>query len=179
MKTLICIDSNSLSFLIDAMTIGRKPDGEVAAEKIALLRIYLYRDEILCISPTVKAEYEKIKDEKNRRNHQDVADILLGDTQPSDLKAVELRSREYAKSHPGKRNEKDCRILAEAELGECAILLTYDLTFLNKLCYKTRSIKMMAPSEYWQKLNLPKGVQPVKEPYPTNPLSKETWWIWR
>lgn len=178
MESLICIDSNAMSYLVDAMTQGCKPTGNVADEKIALLRTYLYRNDILYISPTVKEEYEKIKSDVNRRNHQGIADILLGDIPASVPTIIESRILEYSKHHSGEKNKKDCKILAEAELGGSQILLTYDKIFLINLRGKTRGIKMSTPSEYWNNIGIPKGSRPVRAPYSTNPLSRETWWIW-
>jgi len=73
----------------------------------------------------------------------------------------------------------DCKILAEAEVGGCEYLLTYDQDFLRNLREKTYAIKMMTPTEFWQALNIQKGSKPAKIPYSKNQLSKETWWVWK
>lgn len=174
----VCIDSNALSYLVDAMTSGIKPTGNEADEKLALLHAYLYRNDILYISPTVRIEYERIRDEKKRINHQEVADILLGEILLSDNDIVQSKTLEYCKFHLGKNNEKDCRILAEAELGGCKIILTYDQDFIKKLHDKTHGIRIMKPSDFWHSLDIPKKSRPVTVPHHTNPLSKETWWTW-
>lgn len=174
----VSIDSNALSYLVDAMMNGKKPVGKEADEKIAMLRAYLYRDDILYVSPTVRVEYEKIKDDKKRRDHHEITEILLGDIFISDHSLIRIRTKEYNKFHSGKKNEKDCKILAESEIGGCNLILTYDQSFYNKLHGKTHGIKMMKPSDYWVSLGIPKDSIPVTVPHPTNPLSKETWWIW-
>jgi predicted nucleic acid-binding protein len=137
------------------MTKAVRPSGDLAEEKIALARIYLYRDDIIYISSTVREEYEKITNEEIRRNHQGIDDILLGDIPTSESQIIESRMLEYCKHHSGKK--KDCKILAEAELSGCQILLTYDQDFLKRLRSKTHSINMLEPSEYWQ----------VRDPSPT------------
>lgn len=174
----VSIDSNALSYLVDAMSNCKMPVGQQADEKIALLRSYFYRDDILYVSPTVKAEYGKIKDEKKRRDHQEITDILLGDLFVSDHGLIKTRTKEYNKYHSGKKNEKDCKILAESEIGGCNLILTYDQDFYKKLHDKTHSIKIMKPSDFWVSLRIPADSKPVIVPHPTNPLFKETWWKW-
>lgn len=177
-KNKVSIDSNALSYLVDAMMNGKKPIGNEADEKIALLRTYLYRKDILYVSPTVKEEYENIKDEKKRRDHQEITEILLGEILELDNCLVKKRATEYYQYHSGNNDEKDCRILAEAEIGGYDLLLTYDQDFYKRLYHKTHIIKMMKPSDFWDSLGIPQNSRPVIAPHPTNPLSKETWWRW-
>ena len=174
----VSIDSNALSYLVDAMMNGKNPVGNEADEKIALFRVFLYSDDYLYVSPTVRAEYKKIKEEKKRTNHQEIADNLLEDILVSNYSLINTRAKEYNKFHSGKINEKDCKILAESEIGVCNLILTYDQGFYKKLHDKTHSIKMMKPSDYWVSLGIPHNSKPVTEPHPTNPLSKKTWWRW-
>ncbi len=178
MNSLVCIDSNAITYLVEAIMKGEKPIGDVADEKISLLRTYLYRNETLYISPTVKEEYEKIKNEIKRQNHQGIADILLSDISPPDITLVESRKSEYSKHHQGEKNKKDCKILAETELGGCNVFLTYDQALLINLRGKTHKMKLSEPSEYWNNIGIAKGTSPVRAPHATNPLSRETWWIW-
>jgi predicted nucleic acid-binding protein len=172
----VCVDSNAMTYLVEAMSDGACPVGSVAAEKIALLRIYLYREDILYLSPTVKSEYQNIRDNLRRFHHEQMADILLDDITRVDSTAIEARKTEYLASHD---KEKDCRILAECELGGGNVLLTYDQKFLRRLQGKTRNISLSAPSEFWAKLAIPKGVRPSKILHSSNPLSKQTWWVWQ
>jgi predicted nucleic acid-binding protein len=174
----VSIDSNALSYLVDAMMNGKNPVGNEADEKIALLRVYLYPDDFLYVSPTVRAEFKKIKDEKKRRDHQEITDVLFEDILELDDSLVKTRTTEYNHYHSGKNDEKDCKILAESEIGECNLFLTYDQGFYKKLHDKTHSIKMIKPSDFWVSLGIPRKSKPVTEPHPTNPLSKETWWRW-
>ncbi len=178
MKSLVCIDSNAVTYLVDAIMNGGQPIGDVASEKISLLRTYLYRDDTLHISPTVKEEYEKIKNEIKRKNHQGIADILLSDVSPPDSSLVESRASEYSIHHKGVKNKKDCKILAEAELSGCNILLTYDQTLLKNLRSKTQTLKLCEPSKYWNSIGINKGAKPVRSPHDTNPLACQTWWKW-
>ena len=174
----VSIDSNALSYLVDVMMNDKKPMEKEADEKIALFRVYLYREDNLYVSPTVRAEYEKIKDEQKRRDHQEITDILLGDISVSDHSLIKTRTKEYNKFHSGKKNEKDCKILAESEIGGCNLILTYDQDFYNKLNNKTHTIKIMKPSDFWVSLGIPQNSEMKKEPSSTNPHSKETWYVW-
>ena len=178
-NSLVCIDSNCLTYLVDAMALGGRPTGNEAEEKIALLRIYFYRNDTLYVSPTVKAEYEKMTNKVKRQNHRGIADILLGDIQSLDPHVLESQALEYAKYHNGERNKIDCRILAETELGGGNILLTYDKDFLRRLRNRTHSIRMLMPSEFWSGLSYTKGIKPVTSPHPTSPLAAEAWWAWQ
>lgn len=178
MNAYIAIDSNCLSYLVDAMYSCERPLDNLADQKIALLRTYLYRDEILFISSTVHSEYQKIKDALNKERHEGISDIVLDDVPESNPKAIEDRFYYYTNFHKGQKNKKDCRILAESELGGCRYLLTYDFKYLSRLKEKTETIKMKTPSEFWSLLNIPKGARPARTPSPTNPLSNQTWWIW-
>jgi len=171
----VCVDSNALTYLVEAMTNGGCPTGDVAAEKIALLRIYLYRNDVLYLSQTVELEYQRIKDETRKLYHKQIADILLGEIQPVDSNAIKARTTDYL-AHHGK--QEDCRVLSECELGGGDVLLTYDQDFLKRLRGKTQRIELCAPSEFWSSLAIPKGTRPVTSPHPSNPLSKEVWWVW-
>lgn len=178
MDSLIAIDSNSMTYLVEAMSDGSNPSGNNSDEKIALLRIYLYQDNGLYISTTVRKEYEKIADEGKRRSHQGVADILLGDIPTSDQNLVESLMSEYNTYHSGERNKKDCRIIAEAELGGANIFLTYDKKLLKNLRVNTHSINILEPSNYWHSIAIPHGSRPIRSPSAKNPLSRNTWWVW-
>ena len=174
----VAIDSNCLTYLVDSMYSYERPMNDLADQKIALLRTYLYQDEILYISSTVKSEYQKINNVLKRERHEGISNVVLGDVPASNPKSIEDRFYFYANVHTGQRNKKDCRILAESELGGCQYLLTYDFPFLSRLKGKTKIIKMKTPVEFWSSLNIPRGVRPVRAPSPTNPLSNQTWWFW-
>lgn len=172
---LVCADSNAMTYLVEAMTNVSRPTGDVAAEKMALLRIYLYRSDVLYLSQSVEWEYQQIKDGKRKQDHKQIADILLGEIRSVDSNAIEARATEYLVYH---RRQKDCRVLSECELGGGDVLLTYDQDFLKRLRGKTKKIQLCAPSEYWSRLAVPKGVRPMTLPHSSNPLSREAWWVW-
>lgn len=175
----VCIDSNAATYLVEAIMTGKRPDDALAAEKISLLRTYLYSDVILCITLGVDVECSKIRDEERRKCHENLFKVLLDEALKPDMRELETRTSEYSQIHKGDRNRNDCRIIAEAELGGCEFLLTRDTTLIKKLDDRTHKIRLLTPEDFWSSLNIPCGSKSVRQPHPTNPLSQETWWIWQ
>jgi predicted nucleic acid-binding protein len=178
MDSYVAIDSNCFTYLVEAMYASQKPTDNLANQKISLLRLHFYRKDILYISATVLNEYERITDKQKKEKHHQTSAVQLGEVSESDPKNIEKRFEYYRNSHSGEKEKKDCRILAESELGGCQYLLTYDQRFLNHLKSKTKTIKMITPFEYWNLLNVIKGVNPERIPTNSNPLSKQEWWRW-
>ncbi len=177
-RKTIAIDSNVFTFLVSAIEVDYDPAhdrADLAAEKVAILRIYFYTGEPYYIVPTVEKEYKDIVEHIKRNNHEEVHAVLMLDfvsvIEENDIKQ---RADLYFRYHP---EAKDCRILAEAELGGIEVLLTFDSKLINRLRQNTISIKLMRPSEYWQALSIPSGAQPAVAPHRTNPLSSKTWWM--
>lgn len=173
---MVCLDSNALTYLYDSMTSkAHCPVDQLAIEKIAMLRIYLYFHTILHYSPTAKLEYQRIKTERKRVIHEQIANALLREIPPAESCMIEARTNEYFCLH---RKINDCRLLSECELGGGKVLLTYDNDLLKRLRGKTQMIEISPPSEFWARLEIPKGSSPPRTPSSSNPLSKETWWVW-
>ena len=116
-KLKVGLDSNAVTYLSDAMRATNDPsaDGtEVGAERLALLRVYLYGPADLCVTPTVVAEYSRIRDIDSREFHESLGGVLLSDGPwQIDNDALESRSRQLLALH---RKGNDCFALAEAEL---------------------------------------------------------------
>lgn len=179
MNSKVAIDSNCLSYLVIAMFSGEKPTGNQSEEKIALLRIWLYRGMPFRVPPTVKSEYERIRDRQYREWHNSTYMALLEDVILScDAEVLESHVQEYSAIHPGRKQKIDCQIVAEAELGRCDYLLTYDYDLLAHLKGRTHRIALMTPTEFWNALDIPYGADPGITPHPTNPLSNQSWWVW-
>ncbi len=172
---LIGIDSQCVSFLIDAMQNVRVPNDSLAEEKIALFRTYLYTPGTLYVTPTVTEECAAIRNIAMKELHESYIMVLIGESQIRDPRNVETRVRELERYHSGKN---DCRILAEAEDAEFYALLSYDNNFLNRLKAVLSSVKLYRPTEYWSQLNISHGAKPDKVPHRNNPLAKQAWWKW-
>ncbi len=170
------IDSQCLSYLLDAIAGISEPTDPLADERKALIRIWFYTPETYFVSSTVIEECEKIRNEERRAFHRSFIDTLFSDPPIRDLKYVEERSTELLRLHPGKTS--DCRVLAESEEIGVNVLLSYDQQFLRRLDKSSSSLELTMPSSYWAGLCLPHGVRPCTVPDQSNPLNTETWWRW-
>lgn len=171
---MIGIDSQCVSYLIDAIHNVELPTDDLAAEKIALFRTYLYTSEMFYVTQTVSDECAAISDKKKRDQHIDYLQKFFRESRATIQGIDPNRLDKLKKKHAG---EKDIFILLEAEKAGFTVLLTYDFNFINHLKDET-SLSLMCPSEYWKKLKIIKGSRPVFAPHGSNPLSQHTWWKW-
>jgi predicted nucleic acid-binding protein len=173
----IAIESNTLTYFIEAISRAYDPQKdmskELAKEKIAMVRIYLYTDATYHVLPTVINEYFYINDDHWRKEHEEVVSILCLDHWKFNVQQLEIRKDYLLKHH---RKQSDCMILAEAEAANMDYLLTYDKTFINKLAANAERVKIIKPSDYFDGLRIKPGSPPVKSPKPPNTLSQKKWW---
>lgn len=182
-KALVGVDSNVLTYLIQAST-GRydpstDPEPGLAPERVAAFRVFLYA-QCLYIVPTVSKEVEAIRSNPGVRDwHLRFRDVLLGEVLGLDDSRVQERAEDLSKYHRDGRNFlNDCRIVAEAELGALHVLLTFDRRLRKNLDQQTGALRLRQPSEYWTELDIPQGTPPKWAPPSSNPLSKASWWRW-
>jgi hypothetical protein len=173
--TDIGLDSQCLSFLIDAFMGVSAPSGALAAEKTALARIYLYTSGTLWVTPTVVSECARIRHQDRKSLHESWTSVLFGERSTRDPDAVHTRALQFQRFH---RGYEDCRILAEAEDIEFDVLLSYDAEFLRHLRTQSLTVVLTEPTACWNALAIPKGSSPRKVPHSTNPLSSHEWWRW-
>src|SRR6266851_8429111 len=119
----INLDSDCLTFLITALEGIAQPTGDLAEQKIALVRLYLYTPGTLWVTPTVKREFERIKDAIKRGSHQRWTSTIFGVHPVNDPRAIKRRATSLARFHKGKN---DRMVLAEAEDVGFAALLSFD-----------------------------------------------------
>jgi hypothetical protein len=125
----IGIDSQCLSYLIDAIHDINEPSDNLALEKIALFRIYLHSCSTFFVTQTVMDECAKIQDKARKEQHDNYIGVLFNKALRQNTDSVELRTKVLEQHHKGKN---DCRILAEAEDADFAYLLSYmTMIFLN------------------------------------------------
>jgi len=169
------VDSNCLSFIIDAFEGIQKPTDGLAEQKIALARIFFYTGQTFLTVPTVKRECEDIKDLVLKAKHQNWMMTHFG-TLPIREPPEEIarRAKHFQQFHP---KERDCMVLAEAEAAQLAILLTFDFDFVDRLTGKS-NVVLVKPLDCWKALGIPKGAPPKTVPHPTNPLIDQSWWVW-
>lgn len=168
------MDSQCLSYLIDAIEGLDEPTDALADQRVALFRTYLYREGGLFITPTVKVECERIRDVDRAAIHKSWISTFFGETQPINQPRIDVRTAELEAFH---HDSDDCRILAEAEDAGLTVLLSFDSAFILRLRGKT-NVVLLRPLDYWLSLRIPKGSGPVTVPHHTNPLTARTWWRW-
>ena len=171
----IALDSNCLSYLIDACEGKQDIDPSIGEEGLALIRIWLYLAERYYISMQVLDECLPIGDHGRRKTHLAFANATYFGIDTKDSDMVAARADEFSHFHSGK---KDCRVLAEAEDMGVDILLSYDGDFINHLGKHVDGLSVMRPSAYWQSVQLPHGTVPKLRPHESNPLASETFWRW-
>lgn len=169
------LDSQCLSYLLDAIDGISEPKDDLAEERKALLRIWFYTPGTFIVTETVLKEVGKIKNKSRRELHDSFINTLFLDYPAKDKAQINKRAEEFKKIHSG---TNDCLILAEAEELRVDVLLTYDEDYWKHLSSYSDITALMKPTEYWNKLGINKGEKPVAIPHPTNPLSKESWWKW-
>lgn len=168
------IDSQCLSYLIDAFSAVGSPTDTLAAQKIALARLFFYLPGTLWVTPTVAVECAKIRNTERAELHASFIAVLFCELPVTDTKATEERSQNLLKLHSGLN---DCRIVAEAEYVGFDVLLTFDSKMVKRLSGSS-TVKLLEPLTYWKLLAIPQGAKPDKTPHETNPLTEQSWWRW-
>lgn len=179
MRASVGVDTNILAFLAQAAKGMYDPaadaDRVLRPERIAAYRVFLY-SACIAVTPTVHEEIEKTADPRERAELAGWKDALLVELLDVHPDAVEAQTRWLRQHHAW---ERDCRIVAEAELGGLDVLLTFDKTLRKRLDGRAAPLRLRYPSEYWAELQIPRGQAPHWSPTPTNPLQTATWWRWR
>ena len=172
----IAIDSNALTYLINAMVPDYDPLNDMPLnkeERQAMLRIYLYQGIPFYILPQVMNEYDAISIYDWRNLHKSTVGTLLIEFRITNQKhEIDKRRNEFLKYH---NKYKDCQLTAEAERAGMDLLLTKDIG-LKKNLSGIATIRIMYTSEYWASLNLQSNIKPQLAPAESNPLFGKTWW---
>ena len=169
------LDSQCLSYLLDAVAGIEEPTDPLAEERKALIRIWFYTPGTYYVSETVVKEVSAIRTAERREFHEGFVRVLFPDPLVQNRSVVDARATQLAVTHP---KSSDCRILAEAEALELDTVLTYDRDFRQRLNSVSGTVRIMTPSSYWANLNIPRGARPITIPHHTNPLSMQSWWRW-
>lgn len=169
------LDSQCLSYLLDAIVGISEPTDLIAEEKKALTRSWFYKPGTFVLTETVISEVSRIRNVDRREFHESFIRTLFLDYPVRDLAAVRMRAAQFEVYH---QKPCDCRILAEAEELSLDFLLTYDHEFWKRLSMVSDKTKLMKPLAYWASCGIPKDSEPVTVPHHTNPLSVQSWWRW-
>lgn len=170
----VFVDSNCLTFVVDAVWGVARPTVEPVEEKIALFRSYVYAVSTLWAGPTVEHEFERMKDEEKKVRHRAATNSLFGIRRPDDIEAAARRAQTLSQYHD---DPDDCLVVAEAEGAFGEVLLTFDGDLIKRLGQHSR-IPIMRPTEFWEALAIPRGAQPRTVPRFDNPLAAQGWWRW-
>jgi hypothetical protein len=172
----VAIDSNALTYLIQAMEPGYDPmqdNPALASERLAMIRCYLYAEQYFYVLPEVEREYQQITGKDWRQTHETVVTTLLLEVcWPLDPATITQRADAFLRCY-GKIS--DCRALAEAESAGMSVFLTRDDKFMRRLAPLTK-LRMVSPSAFWETFAIRPRTQPRLSPHPTNPLSRVAWW---
>lgn len=170
----VFIDSNCLSYAVDAMWGVEAPTTPPIEEKVALIRAFFYGASTLWTTVTVRREFELMPEGAKLEAHRSTTNVLFGIRPPVDPAAVEVRARELLPFHD---DFDDCLVLAEVE-GACGeVLLTFDGDFIKRLGPQAL-VRVMRPTEYWKALAIPRGARPRTVPRFDSPLAAQDWWQW-
>ena len=173
------IDRNVWQYLVD-VTSGAYDlavdTSDLREERVAALRIVLHTPSILCVTPSVHAEFERIGDPGRWRENAGIRDVFIREVQPRDLDSgfAKTRTRVLQAHHA---DPDDCRVVAEAEAARVWRFITFDTLLVQHLTSHTTLI-LTHPSVYWRELRVPHGANPRLSPAPSNPLSTQLWWRW-
>ncbi|WP_154222911.1 hypothetical protein [Marinicella rhabdoformis] len=177
-QLIITLDSQCFTYLALTFFNQKEPLGDLAQEKVALFRSFVYGEVELSIVPTVEEEWKQIKDIAKYKQHNDVNEILIPTLSPyySSLSSekISLYTEKYLQYHPKKN---DCKILSEAEVLNCDFFVSYDNDLINRLS-KVSETSILKPKELWKMLDVPRGAKPKVIPKGENPMVNEVWWKW-
>ena len=169
------IDSQCLSYLIDAVVDVEEPTDVLAEEKKSLIRAWFYQPGTFYVTETVVNECSDIRNSERRELHDRFIAPLFIDAPIRDRGKVKSNVKIYMNAHS---KENDCRILAEAKDLGLNVLLSYDGDFVKRLSIVENAVTLIKPSDYWTSLGIPRGAAPETVPANSNPLASESWWRW-
>ena len=167
----VAIDSQCYSYLIAAFEGIGPPDGQLASQKISLVRTFFYVSAPY-VPDTVRAEYLRISDVNKLQLHTSWSVVFPDLHTDADHSAVMRRAQMLLPAH---RKLADCQIVSECEMSGVTTLLSYDNDLINRLAGQT-SITIIRPLDHWVSLGLDPNASPALIPSPGNPLGAQTWW---
>lgn len=174
---MVALDSNAMTYLIDGLNSVRGPPLNPEAEsKKALVHSFFYLPDCSCfrLTPTVEAEYKRIKDQLKRENHRSWEMVHFSSVRPlPNPNQLRGRAQQLQQHH---RDYDDCSVLAECEMCYIKTIITCDRDFLKNLAPQAVGVRVCAPLDYWQSQGIPPGAPPLRVPTPDNPLSLVSWW---
>lgn len=177
-RWMLALDANAFTYWIEAMNAApEQPSGRLAEEKLALVRIFLWMppDAGFHLVPTVKAECDAISDRAKRDDHIAWALSHVSVIQPLPQEDLLAKRAEELVSY--RVGGSDGKIIAECEQARVGALLTCDGKLIERLRMETR-VWLVRPSEFWDRMRIPRGSPPNRRPADGSPLLQCSWWQW-
>ena len=175
----IALDSNGLTYLLQANRGGydpdMDPDAELANQRKALLLLWLYTDNPVIV-PTVARENQRIRDAHKRHEHQTWTQFHFHEVLEKWLDADQIDAR-VAELEAFHKKPSDCRIVAECEGVKSVTvdaLATFDGKLLKKLRERSR-VPIATPDECWRRAAVAPGTKPQVTLGPEHPLFGVPW----
>ena len=175
-NTIIGFDSNVLSafLLANSGKVAQYAGDPLVQERLATYRLFLHCKSF--ILPSVTVEAGLIPDGVKLGEHLRFIAYTFAEVVPDEYQEQLIVAR-AAKLRAFHNGELDCRIVAEAEVGEVPTLVSLDSKLISRLSPHT-SLRLRRPTELWSELRLPAGTPPKWVPGSGHPLEHETWWRW-
>ncbi len=162
MGSAVGVDTNVLAHFIQIVRGQYDPfrdaDGGLRAERRAASWV-LRAVPCLAVPPSVLAEIERTADPTERPAPVRWRDALPLEILKCPVSTVAARAQWFHQFHGQNR---DCRIVAEAEVGGLVILLTFDPTLRNRLGNRSPTLRVRFPTEYWGELMSARGKSRVE-----------------
>jgi hypothetical protein len=172
---LLAIDWRVLNFLQLSMTPGYNPaadNSDDAAERVAILRCCICAACFYLILPSLMAEIEGLPIvESDIYGRIPCLQTSCPKWDPAP-ETVEQRTKELLIHHV---NEKNCRLVAEAERAQVEALLTSDRDLIRDLRGRC-AVSLARPGDFWRSLGIPKDAMPVWVPSIHSYLGEHSWW---
>lgn len=164
MRTAVGVDTNVLAYLVQAARGTDDPaadsDPTLKSERVAAYRVFRHSPGI-AVTPTVAEEVEQTANPAERADLAGWKTLLNVEILALPPDAVEARAQGLRPYHD---EERDCRIVAEAEIGGLAVLLTFDRTLRKRLDDRSPTVRVRYPSEYWGELQSQGDRLPITRP---------------
>lgn len=119
MNERVGIDSNILTYFLQVISPYYDPSGhtDVATQRVAILRSFLYGGSTFCLPPTVRDEYLQIWDDLQREEYELLHNVLLLDLPREPVPEALLARKTYLLQFHRKISQKKQRLSNRCRSG--------------------------------------------------------------
>jgi hypothetical protein len=173
----IAFDSQTVTYFLRANRGTEFPprDAELTEldrQHLATIRLaFAYYPVVV---PTAEAECLAIPEEERAYEHGKFLCSFFLQANRLDGTDVEGWVAKCRKRHKGPKNEKDCRVVAEALCEGMDALVTNDSKLRRALSPVVEPMLLLTPVEAWERF----ARASVRQPAPEHPLADALWWRW-